>query len=178
MDGGGSLSGPGSPVRRAACVDALCWIRQGHRPERDEILSSGLDQKFLRSNYECLVIQDGLLCKQIGPFTDASYLATVIIPTTLRKEVIRQCHDTRMAGDFYHWKTLKKVKVLQLGRTWHRCPSIVSSLSRMYYPKDSRTRTGGRNASPWCGFSSGNRLPLTWWDLSLKLRTATNKSQW
>ena len=32
------------------------------------------------------------------------------VPAKLRKEVICQCHDTRMAGHFCHWKTLKKVK--------------------------------------------------------------------
>ena len=44
---------------------ALCWIRQGHRPERDEIPSPYL--KFLWGHFECLVVQDRLLYKQEGP---------------------------------------------------------------------------------------------------------------
>ena len=96
-------------MKDPAYVDALCWIRQGSRPGR-QIVSSGLDQKFLWSNYECLVFQDRLLYKRVGPLTDGSSLVSVYVPASLRKEVICQCHDTRTAGNFYNWKTLKKVK--------------------------------------------------------------------
>ena len=34
-------------LKDCACVDALCWMKLGGRPERDKILSSGLDLKFL-----------------------------------------------------------------------------------------------------------------------------------
>ena len=58
-------------LKDPAYVDTLCWIRPGSRPGKDEIPSSGLDQKFLWSNYKYLVIQDGLLCKHVGPLAEA-----------------------------------------------------------------------------------------------------------
>ena len=59
-----------------ACVDALCWIKNGQRPVREEILSIGIDQKFLWASFDCLVIQDGLLYKEVGPLTDCSGFKT------------------------------------------------------------------------------------------------------
>ena len=93
-----------------ACVDAYCWLLKGQRPEKEQILSSGLDTKTLWGNFACLVIQDGLICKKIGPLVDGSSKVTVYVPPSLRREVIRQCHDTRTSGHFYYWKTVKKVK--------------------------------------------------------------------
>ena len=85
-------------LKDPACVDALCWIKNSQKPERKEILSTGINQKVLWASFDCLVIQDGLLYKQVGPLTDGSGLMTVYCPASLRKEMIRQCHDTRTAG--------------------------------------------------------------------------------
>ena len=54
--------------------------------------------KFLWGNFECLVVQVGLLCKQVGPLVDASNLVTVYLSATLRRVVIVQCHGMRTAG--------------------------------------------------------------------------------
>ena len=62
-----------------ACVDALCWIKNGQRSERDKILSTGIDQKFLWASFDCLDVQDGLLYKQVGPLTDGLILKTMCI---------------------------------------------------------------------------------------------------
>ena len=83
-------------LKDPACVDALCWITQRSRPGQDEILSSRLDHKFLWSNYECLVVQDGLLYNCVGPLADGLSLVTVYVPASLRKEVIHQCGDTSL----------------------------------------------------------------------------------
>ena len=93
-----------------ASVDALCWLRQGKRPDREGILSAGLDQKFLWGNFDTLIVLDGLLCKRIGPLVDGTVKTTVYVPPSLRKEMIKQCHDTKTSGHFYYWKTLGKVK--------------------------------------------------------------------
>ena len=97
-------------LKDPASVDALCWLRQGKRPDREGILSYGLDQKFLWGNFETLIVLDGLLCKRIGPLIDGTVKTTVYVPPSLRKEVLKQCHDTKTAGHFYFWKTLGKVK--------------------------------------------------------------------
>lgn len=97
-------------LKDPACVDAMCWLRQQGRPERSEILSTGLDAKFLWGNFDCLVIQDGLLCKQVGPLVDGTVKTTVYVPPMMRKRVMELCHDTRTTGHFYFWKTLNRVK--------------------------------------------------------------------
>ena len=97
-------------LRDPASVDAFCWIRNGARPDKEDILSSGLDTKFLWGNFDCLIVQNGLLCKKVGPLVDGTTRVTVYVPPILRREVIRQCHDTKTSGHFYFWKTVKKVK--------------------------------------------------------------------
>ena len=57
-----------------------------------------------------LVVQDGLLYRKVGVLTDGTNLVTIYVLPSLRKKVISQCHDARTAGNFYFWKTLKKVK--------------------------------------------------------------------
>ena len=149
MDGRKSLFGQGHPARRATERPSLCQCsmldQTGFRP--GQILSSGLDQKLLWSNYECLAIQDELLYKRVGPLTDdGSRLDTVYVPATLRKEVICQCHDTRTAGHFYYWKTLKKVKkYFNWGRIEYRHPSVLPGLSSMCWPEDDWRKAQGRD---------------------------------
>ena len=87
-------------LKDPASVDALCWLRQGKRPDREGILSYGLDQKFLWGNFETLIVLDGLLCKRIGPLIDGTVKTTVYVPPSLRKEVLKQCHDTKTVGIF------------------------------------------------------------------------------
>jgi len=97
-------------LKDPAAVDALCWLQQGQKPGKDQILSAGVDTKFLWSNFDCLLVKDGVLYKQIGPLVDGSTQSTVYVPPSLRKESIRLCHDTQTAGHFYFWKTLNKLK--------------------------------------------------------------------
>jgi transposase InsO family protein len=97
-------------LKDPASVDAICWLQSGHRPEKADILSSGLDLKFLWGNYDTLVLQDGLLCRKVGPLFDGSTKVTVYVPPSLRREVTRLCHDTKTAGHFYFWKTVNKIK--------------------------------------------------------------------
>ena len=93
-----------------ASVDALTWIHNGVKPEKEEIISGGMDAKFLWGNFDCLVIVDGLLCRRIGPLLNGVTRTTVYLPPSLRKKAMSVCHDSVTSGHFYYWKTLKKVK--------------------------------------------------------------------
>ena len=93
-----------------ASVDAMCWLKQGARPRREEVLALGLDHKFLWGNFEVLKLQEGLLCRVIGPLVDGTTRVTVYVPPSLRREIMSQCHDARTAGHFYYWKTLGRIK--------------------------------------------------------------------
>lgn len=91
-------------------VDAMMWIHNGCRPEKEDILSAGLDVKFLWGNFECLVMVDGLLCRRVGPLMDGSSKTTIYIPPSLRRKAITMCHDDITAGHFYFWKTVTRAK--------------------------------------------------------------------
>jgi hypothetical protein len=91
-------------------VDAICWLQGSGKPGKDEIMAAGLDLKYMWANFETLVMQNGLLCRRIGPLNDRSSQTTIYVAPALRREVIRQCHDTKTAGHFYFWKTLNKLK--------------------------------------------------------------------
>ena len=82
-------------------MDTFCWLQKGSRPERGELLSTGIDTKFLWGNLDYLVVEDGLICKKIGPLVDSSTKVTVHVPQVLRKKVICQCHNTKTAGHFF-----------------------------------------------------------------------------
>ena len=67
-------------LKDPASVDAFCWLRAGKKPEKAEILPASLDTKFLWGNFDCLILQDGLICKQVGPLVDGSSKTTVYVP--------------------------------------------------------------------------------------------------
>ena len=97
-------------LKDPASVDAFCWLRSGQKPEKQDILAAGLDTKYLWGNFDCLALTDGLICKKTGPLTDGTTHTVIYVPQSLRKEVLKQCHDTRTAGHFYFWKTLNRIK--------------------------------------------------------------------
>ena len=67
----------------------------------------------------------------------------VYVPATLRKKVIRQCHDVKTARHFYYWKTLKR-EVLQLGGI-NKDIQVVSSMSSMCNLENSGMTAEGRD---------------------------------
>ena len=97
-------------LKDPAAVDAICWLKSGEKPDKQEVLRTGLDAKFLWANFACLETQSGLLCKRVGPLMDGSTHVTVYVPPSLRRKAMESCHDARTAGHFYFWKTLNRVK--------------------------------------------------------------------
>jgi hypothetical protein len=55
-------------------------------------------------------MEDGLLVQSITPKVSGLTRVVVYVPQSLRRKVIRLCHDTITSGHFYFWKTLKGVK--------------------------------------------------------------------
>ena len=94
-----------------AVIDALCWLKDGSsKPPRESIMAAGLDAKFLWANFDALVIVDGILCRKLGPLRDGSVRTTAYAPQSLRKQIMKLCHDNKTGGHFYFWKSLKSVK--------------------------------------------------------------------
>ena len=71
-------------LKDPACMDALFWLQKGQKLDKESILSSGLDLKYLWGNFDCLVLQNGLVYKRIGPLVDGSSQTTVYMPPALR----------------------------------------------------------------------------------------------
>ena len=78
-----------------AIVDGMCWLAAGVRPEKSTVMPGNVDTKYIWSNFDVLVIKDGLLCKQVGPLHNGKMQVTVLVPPSLRREVMRMCHDTK-----------------------------------------------------------------------------------
>ena len=93
-----------------ACVDALVWVQQGVKPTKEEVMPLSRDHKFLWSNLECLAEQEGILMKVVEPLLGGGKNSFAVIPPSLRREVIRLCHDTVTSGHFYYFKTLGLVR--------------------------------------------------------------------
>ena len=84
MDGGGSLLDRKvlreEQVKDQDSVGAFCWLQKGSRPDKsdkEEILPTGIDTKFLWGNFNCLVVQDSTFCKKVGSLIDSSMKVTV-----------------------------------------------------------------------------------------------------
>ena len=93
-----------------ACIDALIWLRQGAKPDRNEIIKLSSLHKFLWASYDSLEDQNGLLVRKLTPKVSGETKIVAIVPETLRRYVIGQCHDLPTGGHFYYWKTLNLVK--------------------------------------------------------------------
>lgn len=93
-----------------AAVDAMGWIHDGRRPNREHILALSGDHKFLWANFEVLQLQDGLLCRYIVPTVSKVPKITWYVPPTLRRKFIKVCHESKVAGHFYSWKTVLRLK--------------------------------------------------------------------
>lgn len=96
-------------LKDPACVDAMCWLQQGMRPVKADILRLGMDHKFLWDNFDVLTVEDGILKRKLVPKMSPAQTVCVV-PPTLRKVVMEQCHATKTTGHFYFWKTLETVK--------------------------------------------------------------------
>jgi transposase InsO family protein len=66
--------------------------------------------KFLWATFDSLKDESGLLVRKIKPLISGKEQVVVIVPESLRREVISKCHDSPTSGHFYYWKTLKLVK--------------------------------------------------------------------
>lgn len=97
-------------LKDPACVDALCWLQTGSRPEKEEILRMGLDHKFLWGNMDALEAPDGVLQRKVQPKMCGPERIERFVPPALRKKIMTLCHSTVTTGHFYFWKTLKRIK--------------------------------------------------------------------
>ena len=93
-----------------ACIDALVWLRQNAKPDRKDIIRLSSLHKFLWASFDSLEDQNGLLVRKMVPKISGEPKVVAIVPESLRRYVIGQCHDLPTSGHFYYWKTLHMVK--------------------------------------------------------------------
>ena len=85
------------------------WIQRGERPPFDEISMEGRELKFYWGQFKSLTIKDGILVRELerelfGPKFQ------ILVPHTMRDEVLRECHESRTAGHLGRNKTTCNVK--------------------------------------------------------------------
>ena len=64
-------------TQESSWCGCLSLAPEGYKNGQKEILSAGIDTRFLCRNFDCLVVQDGHICKKRGPLVDSSMKVTV-----------------------------------------------------------------------------------------------------
>ena len=85
------------------------WVQQGKRPEFVEISSEGREIKFYWGQFDSLLIRDGLLVREV-PRVAQSPKTQILVPHSMRREILEQSHDVKTAGHLGKHKTIANVK--------------------------------------------------------------------
>ena len=88
--------------------DVLTWVNAGERPKIQTISHCGYEHKFYWGQYASLKVVEGVLVRDIE-LPNITTRRQVCVPSSLRVEVLQQCHDAVTAGHFGKTKTLANV---------------------------------------------------------------------
>lgn len=84
------------------------WVQDGERPDFEKISHHGSILKFYWGQYRSLKIVEGILIRELD-LPDLTIRRQFLIPPSLTKEVLLNCHDALTAGHFGQTKTLANV---------------------------------------------------------------------
>ena len=85
------------------------WVQEGERPNFGVISPEGPELKFYWGQFTSLKVQDGILVRELNQ-TALPVKRQILVPPSLREEVLEQCHDVLTAGHLGRAKTMANVK--------------------------------------------------------------------
>lgn len=94
----------------------IAWKKTGVKPEWSEISAEGIELKTLWSQWESLTFHHELLCRELC-LTGRKTRKQVLVPASLRDQILENCHNAVTAGHMGIRRTLASVR------------------SRFYWPK-------------------------------------------
>jgi len=81
-----------------------------HRPDWQEIISGDDTAKIYWSQWESLVIENGILCRKWEAPNLKSHVFQILVPRERVKQVLEEAHDSFSAGHFGVNKTLDRIR--------------------------------------------------------------------
>lgn len=96
----------------------IAWIESKYKPEDSELRLQGPATRALWLLESCLSISDGVLYYTWMDRSEQNHC--LVVPNSLKTEVLQHCHDSRVAGHLGQQKTVERVKQSFL---WYRLHS-------------------------------------------------------
>ena len=84
-------------------------MKQHRTPDTDQLLASGVEHHYL-GTASCglkFILCDGVLCQQYTPQPLGTVVLVPILPKSLQRQALQQCHDSPVAGHQGFNKTLE-----------------------------------------------------------------------
>lgn len=126
------------------------WVEQEEKPPEREVMKCGETVKFFWLNFNLLVMQNGVLYYKW--LEDNVSRFKLIVPDSLKSEVLKGCHDFVMAGHVGMNNTLQNVKRSFI---WHGMTKDVSLYVKSC-PVCSRNKKSNKRAkAPLMPFHAG-----------------------
>lgn len=87
----------------------LSWIREGKKPEAKEVCSLNPEIRHFWCLWNSLVIDEGLLFKKCTTTDSLQEYRQLVVPESLRTEIMFHMHDTQLSGHLGAKKTKRKL---------------------------------------------------------------------
>jgi len=81
-----------------------------HRPNWQEIISEDNSAKIYWSQWESLVIENGILCRKWEASNFKSHVFQILVPRGRVKQILEEAHDSFSGGHFGVNKTLDRIR--------------------------------------------------------------------
>ena len=89
-------------------AEVKTWVEQGHRPTFENISFTGVEVKFLWGQFDSLCIQNSLLVRKLE--SEFSKKCQVYVPTSLRGQVLEECHSSKTSSHLGRRKSFFRLK--------------------------------------------------------------------
>lgn len=86
------------------------WVDKNQRPKWDEISSPDEETKTYWAQWSRLILHKGVLCRKYYDDKTDSHFLQILVPYSLREDILNQLHDHVTAGHLGMTKTLEKVQ--------------------------------------------------------------------
>ena len=88
--------------------EVTTWVKDGVRPTMRDISPCGSELKFYWSQFDSLLVMNGLLVRKLIQKDDEK--VQILVPPSMRNEVMIECHSVLTAGHLGRAKTIENVK--------------------------------------------------------------------
>ena len=86
------------------------WLEQKRQPDKNRVASESVVIKSLCSQWDRLVIENGLLYRKWTDHVTSQNSIQAVVPNSERRKVLKHYHDSRTAGHLGIHKTLARIR--------------------------------------------------------------------